>query len=78
MKNVGQIRKIMEDGEADTCEEAVAVFEQSMLMQQMTDIMKASEKKEEPQQSDLERFGDPLKLIKENKRRKRKEKKLKK
>lgn len=78
MKNVGQIRQLMVDGEADTCEEAVEIFEQSMLMKQMTDIMKASEIKEEPKQTDKERFGDPLKLIKENKKKKRKEKKLKK
>ncbi|MBR1422348.1 MAG: hypothetical protein IJ571_02740 [Ruminococcus sp.] len=79
MSNVGQIKKFMTDGEADTVEEAIEMFEQSLLMQQMTDIMKASEKKEEePKQSDRERFGDPLKIIKENKRKKRREKKEKK
>ena len=78
MKNVAQIKKYMTDGEADTCEEAVELYEQSLLMQQMTDIMKASEIKEEPKQSDLERFGDPLEIIKKNKRRRRKEKKAKK
>ena len=78
MKNVAQIKKYMTDGEADTCEEAVGMFEQNLLMQQMTDIMKASEVKEEPKQSDKERFGDPLELIKQNKRKRRKEKKAKK
>jgi hypothetical protein len=79
MKNVSQIKKFMTDGEADTVEDAIAMYEQSMLMQQMSDIMKASKvKEEEPKKSDRERFGDPLKIIKENKRKRRKEKKAKK
>lgn len=79
MKNVSQIKKFMTDGEADTVEDAIAMYEQSMLMQQMSDIMMASKvKEEEPKKSDRERFGDPLKIIKENKRKRRKEKKAKK
>ena len=79
MNIVSQIKKFMTDGEADTVEDAIAMYEQSMLMQQMSDIMMASKvKEEEPKKSDRERFGDPLKIIKENKRKRRKEKKAKK
>ena len=39
MKNVQQIKQFLVDGKADTCEEAVDMFEESMLLQQMTDIM---------------------------------------
>ncbi len=76
MKNVQQIKQFLVDGKADTCEEAVDMFEDSMLLQQMTDIMTKSETIE-PVKDDKERFGDPLKIIKEKqeKTQKGKEKK---
>ena len=77
MKNVQQIKQFLVDGKADTCEEAVDMFEESMLLQQMTDIMTKSETIE-PVKDDKERFGDPLKIIKENKKKRKKEKKAKK
>lgn len=70
MKNVQQIKQFLVDGKADTCEEAVDMFEESMLLQQMTDIMTKSETIE-PVKDDKERFGDPLKIIKENKKKRK-------
>ncbi|WP_295207799.1 hypothetical protein [Ruminococcus sp.] len=77
MRNVDQIKQFLVDGKAETCEEAEDMFEESMLFQQMTDIMSKSEKMI-PVQDDKERFGDPLKIIKENKKKRRKEKRRKK
>ena len=76
MRNIEQIKQFLLDGKAQTCEEAVDLFEESLLYQQMTDIMTKSEKIA-PVQDDKERFGDPLKIIKENKKKRRKEKKKK-
>ncbi|WP_294488561.1 hypothetical protein [uncultured Ruminococcus sp.] len=42
MTNIGQIKGFLVSGEAETCEEAVEIFEQSLLMQQMTGLMTAS------------------------------------
>lgn len=77
MRNVEQIKQFLLDGKAQTCEEAVDLFEESLLYQQMADIMTKSEKIA-PAQDDKERFGDPLNIIKENKKKRRKEKKEKK
>lgn len=64
MNNIKQIKEFLVNGEAETCEEAVEIFEQSLLMQQMTGIMSASV--HEPKM-DLEknkaRFGDPTEQI---------------
>lgn len=80
MKNISKIKKYIEDGTAETCEEAVDLYEQDMLMAQMTDIIKSSEIKKPAatQEENMERFGDPLKVIAENKKKKKKEKKAKK
>lgn len=77
MKNVNQIKEYLENGQAETCEDAVEMFEQALLMQEMTSIMTKSEEKIEPAVDAKERFGDPLKVIKENKKKKKKQKKTK-
>ncbi len=78
MKNIGRIKEKLLDGTAETCEEAVDAFEQTLLMEQMTSIIKKSETKPEmDMEKNLERFGDPLKVIEENKKKKKKEKKKK-
>lgn len=77
MKNVNQIKEFLENGQAENCEEAVEMFEQALLMQEMTNIMTQSEEKPIPVDA-KERFGDPLKQLKENKRKKKKEKSKKK
>jgi len=64
MNNIGQIKEFMVNGEAETCEEAVAIFEQNLLMQQMTGIMTASvHDKAMDIEKNKERFGDPTKDI---------------
>jgi hypothetical protein len=78
MKNISVIKGYVEDGSAETCEDAVDIYEQNMLMQQMTSIMTQSEAKPVSHEENMERFGDPLKIIKENKKKRRKEKKEKK
>ena len=79
MKNIDKIKAKLEDGSAQTCEEAVEVFEQSMLMAQMTSIMSKSEfKPEMDMEKNKERFGDPLKVIEENKKKRKREKRKKK
>lgn len=75
MKNIGKIKEYVQNGSAETCEDAVEMFEQSMLMAQMTNIIHDSEKKSFTQEENMERFGDPLKIIKENKRNRKKGKK---
>lgn len=76
MRNISLIREKLENGEAETCEEAVDVYEQSMLLSQMNNIMKSSEHKPEmDMKKNMERFGDPLKTIEEKKKKKKKEKK---
>lgn len=75
MKNIGRIKEYIVNGSAETCEDAVDMFEQSLLMEQMTNIMSKSEVKPLTHEENLERFGDPLKIIKENKKKRRKEKK---
>ena len=62
MNNIGQIKEFMVNGEAETCEEAVAIFEQNLLMQQMTGIMTASvHDKAMDIEKNKVRFGDPTK-----------------
>ncbi|MDO4944952.1 MAG: hypothetical protein Q4E74_07105 [Ruminococcus sp.] len=75
MKNIGKIKEYIVNGSAETCEDAVDMFEQSLLMEQMTSIISKSEVKPLTHEENLERFGDPLKVIKENKKKRRKEKK---
>ncbi len=75
MKNIGKIKEYIVNGSAETCEDAVDMYEQNLLMEQMTNIISKSEVKPLTHEENLERFGDPLKIIKENKKKKRKEKK---
>lgn len=79
MENIGTIKGYLESGEAETCEDAVALYEQHLILNQMTKIMKKSERKiETDPEKNKERFGDPLKIIEENKKKKKQEKKDKK
>ncbi|SFC21916.1 hypothetical protein [Ruminococcus albus] len=62
MNNIGQIKEFMVNGEAETCEEAVQIFESNLLMQQMSGIMSASvHDKTMDIEKNKERFGDPTK-----------------
>lgn len=77
MDNIDQIVEIVENGEAETCEDAVGVFEQKQLFSQMTSLM--SVPAEQPKTLDHEKakemFGDPLEQIRENRKKRKKEKK---
>ena len=80
MEHFDVIKGYLEDGTVTTCEEAGELYEQNLLMAQMTDIIAQSGRKPKPaatQEENLERFGDPLKLIQEQKKKKKKEKKKK-
>ena len=65
MHSIGQIKQFLVDGEAETCEEAVEIFESNLLMQQMSGIMSASihHKQEMDIEKNKERFGNPLDLF---------------
>ncbi|WP_124099866.1 hypothetical protein [Ruminococcus sp. Marseille-P6503] len=81
MKNIGQIRSYLESGEASTCEEAVDCFEKNMLMQEMSSLTMHSDNISEPAvntEAAKERLGDPLMLIKKNRKRKKKKESVKK
>lgn len=77
MDSVDQIYEIMKNGEAATCEEAVAVFEQKQLLQEMTSLI--SVRSPEPKPLDREKakemFGDPVAKIREDRKKRRKERK---
>ena len=77
MDSIDQIVEIIENGEAETCEDAVAVFEQKQLFSQMTSLISAPEKDEVPldRNKAKEMFGDPLEQIRETRRKRRKEQK---
>lgn len=70
MANAEQIKTYLENGEAETIEDAVAIFEQQLLMQEMSSIM--TQKAPTPVVDNKERFGDPLEIIKKNKKAKKK------
>ena len=70
MQNAAQIKGYLENGEAETIEDAVAIFEQQLLMQEMSSIM--TQKAPAPIVDNKERFGDPLEIIKKNKKAKKK------
>ena len=59
------LKSVLVSGEAETCEDAVALYEQGLLMQKMTDVMAKSNRK--PLDMDFkkqkEKFGDPLAQI---------------
>ena len=64
MNNIGKIKEFLVNGEAETCEEAVEIFEQSLLMQQMTGLMTASvHDKTMDIEKNKARFGDPTAQI---------------
>ncbi|MBR4555732.1 MAG: hypothetical protein IKO27_09100 [Ruminococcus sp.] len=77
MDSIDQIVEIIENGEAETCEDAVAVFEQKQLFSQMTSLISAPEKDAVPldRNKAKEMFGDPLEQIRETRRKRRKEQK---
>ena len=70
MANAAQIKTYIENGEAETIEDAVAIFEQQLLMQEMSSIM--TQQAPAPAVDNKERFGDPLEIIKQNKKAKKK------
>lgn len=78
MKNIDQIKSYIESGEAATCEEAVEILERNMLLQEMTSL---TSKVDMPapvnHEAAKERLGDPLELIKKNKKKKKKLKSVK-
>lgn len=78
MDNIDQIEEILQNGEAETCEEAVEVFEQKLLLQEMTSFLSNPAQPEvkplDPEQA-REMFGDPLEQIRQNRKKRRKEKK---
>lgn len=78
MDNIDQIEEILVNGEAETCEDAVAVFEQKMLLQEMSSFLSApaqQEVKPLDRAAAKEKFGDPLEVIRQNKKKRKKDKK---
>ena len=71
--NISTIKEYLEKGEAETCEDAVALLEQNMMMAKLSDAMTKSARK--PLDMDYnqqkEKFGDPLAVIKERRKKKR-------
>ena len=58
----------VESGDAATAEDAAAMLEQKLLMDQFTNIMEQSEEKVYTAEENKERFGDPLELIKKKRK----------
>ena len=74
-KYIPNLKEIIQNGEAETCEDAVSVLDQKLIMKKMSDIMNSNENSKPVSDAEKkERFGDPLAIIKENKKKKRKEK----
>ena len=71
--NIATIKEYLEKGEAETCEDAVALLEQNMMMAKLSDAMTKSARK--PLDMDYnqqkEKFGDPLAVIKERRKKKK-------
>lgn len=78
MKNIDQLRSYLENGEAETCEEAVEILERNMLLAEMSSLTAQSEEIPVDIDAAKERLGDPIEMIKKNKKKKKKEKKAKK
>ena len=78
MDNSDQIEGIRVNGEAETCEDAVAVYEQKMLLQEMNSFLSGGLQPEvkplDPAKA-KEMFGDPLEVIRENRKKRKKDKK---
>lgn len=70
MANAAQIKTYLENGEAETIEDAVAIYEQQLLMKEMSSLM--TQKAPAPTLDNKARFGDPLEIIKQNKKAKKK------
>lgn len=78
MDNIDQLQEILENGEADTCEDAVAVLEQKMIFQEMNSFLAAPvtpEVKPLDHETAKEKFGDPLEVIRQNRKKRKKENK---
>lgn len=79
MKNIDQIKSYIESGEAKTCEEAVEILERNMLLSKMTSLTSmVDEPTPVNHEAAKERLGDPLELIRQNKKKKKKLKTVKK
>ncbi len=64
MDYIDDLRKLVEDGEAETAEDASALLEQKLLLQQFNSIMENKEiEKVYTEEENKARFGDPLELI---------------
>lgn len=70
MKYIPKIKEILVSGEADTCEEAIAIFEQQLLMKKMTNTLNKPAKYTD--EENKARFGDPVAAIMANKKKKKK------
>lgn len=70
MKYIPQIKEILENEEAENCEDAVAVLEQKLLMKKMNEIISNSETKPRTEEENKKLFGDPLELIGKKKKHK--------
>lgn len=71
MANAEQIKGYLENGEADNIEDAVGIYEQELLMQEMSSIMTQTAPLATHEENKA-RFGDPLEVIKQNKKAKKK------
>ncbi|MCD8095265.1 MAG: hypothetical protein LUE12_03955 [Ruminococcus sp.] len=70
MKYIDELRRMIVDGEAETCEDAAGLLEQKLLLEQFNTIMESSEieVKTYTAEENKERFGDPLELIKKKRK----------
>ena len=75
MDNIDALVEIMNNGEAETCEDAVAVFEQKQLFKEMTSLISAPEPEPKPLDPEKakEMFGDPVAKIREDRRKRRRD-----
>ncbi len=71
--SIDTIKGYLENGEAETCEDAVALLEQNMMMAKLSDAMTKSSRKplDMDYKQQKEKFGDPLVAIREKRRRKK-------
>lgn len=71
--SIDTLKGYLESGEAQTCEDAVSLLEQNILMKKMSDIMLKSSRKPLDMDYDEQKkkFGDPLIAIREKRKRKK-------
>ncbi len=75
MKYLPEIRRMIEENEAETCEDAAMMLEQKMLFEQFNHIMENTEiEKTYTDAENKERFGDPIQMINEKNKKTLKEK----